>query len=426
MPLFVAGDADLSRAYYAKQPFDESTLDAPLGSGLTRSGSFEAGPLHRIRARQGLVGRRPSGLARADTISISCASNTTATATSALKASPARTICFARNSPRASGRRATIFRRSGRPRQARRCAGRYASGAQGWFINTRREQVQGSARARGLIDRLRFRMDQQEPDVRFLPAHPFGVPELRLMARASRRRASSHCSSRSATGCRRGVRRALVPPVTDGSGQDRNLLRKAPATCSVPPAGRSRTASASCRTASRSPSSSCSTSRSFEPHHTPFIKNLRMLGIDASMRLVDPSQCELRDATISISISPSSASSSPHHSRRVRCATISPAVAATQRLQQPRRHCRSRDRCAGRQGGGGAEPGAARHGLPRARSRCCAPAASGSSLEQGVILDRVLGSVRLSATKPRFASGRSGDLVVRCRQGRQLEQADSP
>ena len=36
------------------------------------------------------------------------------------------------------------------------------------------------------------------------------------------------------------------------------------------------------------------TERSFEPHHTTFIKNLRALGIDANIRLVDPSQAEAR------------------------------------------------------------------------------------------------------------------------------------
>ena len=48
MPLFVAGLPIFSRAYYAKQPFDESTLDMPLGSGPYKVGRFEAGRYHRI------------------------------------------------------------------------------------------------------------------------------------------------------------------------------------------------------------------------------------------------------------------------------------------------------------------------------------------------------------------------------------------
>ena len=43
VPLFVAGLPIFSSAYYATRPFDESTLDIPLGSGAYRVGRFEAG-----------------------------------------------------------------------------------------------------------------------------------------------------------------------------------------------------------------------------------------------------------------------------------------------------------------------------------------------------------------------------------------------
>jgi len=43
VPLFVAQLPILSRAYYGKQPFDETTLDIPLGSGPYKVGRFEAG-----------------------------------------------------------------------------------------------------------------------------------------------------------------------------------------------------------------------------------------------------------------------------------------------------------------------------------------------------------------------------------------------
>ena len=43
MPLFVAGLPIFSRAYYAAKPFEESTLDMPLGSGAYRVGRFEPG-----------------------------------------------------------------------------------------------------------------------------------------------------------------------------------------------------------------------------------------------------------------------------------------------------------------------------------------------------------------------------------------------
>ena len=43
VPLFVAGLPIFSRAYYATRPFDESSLDIPLGSGAYQVGRFEPG-----------------------------------------------------------------------------------------------------------------------------------------------------------------------------------------------------------------------------------------------------------------------------------------------------------------------------------------------------------------------------------------------
>jgi microcin C transport system substrate-binding protein len=43
VPLLVAGLPIFSRAYYTAKPFDESTLDVPLGSGAYKVGRFDAG-----------------------------------------------------------------------------------------------------------------------------------------------------------------------------------------------------------------------------------------------------------------------------------------------------------------------------------------------------------------------------------------------
>ena len=43
VPLFVASMPIFSRAYYSKRPFDESTLDIPLGSGPYKVGRHEVG-----------------------------------------------------------------------------------------------------------------------------------------------------------------------------------------------------------------------------------------------------------------------------------------------------------------------------------------------------------------------------------------------
>jgi microcin C transport system substrate-binding protein len=86
---------------------------------------------------------------------------------------------------------------------------------------------------------------------------------------------------------------AWVPPVSDGSGQDRKLLRSAGDLLNA--AGW--TVKDGKRVNARGEQLSIEfllTERSFEPHHTTFIKNLRVLGIDANIRLVDPSQAEAR------------------------------------------------------------------------------------------------------------------------------------
>lgn len=43
VPLFLAGLPIFSKAYYSKQPFDQSTLQIPLGSGAYKVGRFEVG-----------------------------------------------------------------------------------------------------------------------------------------------------------------------------------------------------------------------------------------------------------------------------------------------------------------------------------------------------------------------------------------------
>ena len=85
----------------------------------------------------------------------------------------------------------------------------------------------------------------------------------------------------------------FVPPVSDGSGQDRTLLRKASqllndAGCVIKDGKR------------LLPNGEAFTVEflldepSFQPHHATFIKNLGQLGIDASIRLIDAVQYRAR------------------------------------------------------------------------------------------------------------------------------------
>ena len=66
VPLFVAGLPIFSRAYYTGKPFEELTLETPLGSGAYKVGRFEPGRYIEYQRAQGLVGRRSASGARAE------------------------------------------------------------------------------------------------------------------------------------------------------------------------------------------------------------------------------------------------------------------------------------------------------------------------------------------------------------------------
>ena len=109
----------------------------------------------------------------------------------------------------------------------------------------------------------------------------------------------------------------FVPPVSDGSGQDRTLLRKAHAI-----AQRRRLAVKDGKRLL--PDGEVFTIEflldepSFQPHHAPFIKNLGTLGIEASIRLVDAVQYRARveDFDFDMTIERLSMSATPGDSMR--------------------------------------------------------------------------------------------------------------
>ena len=116
---------------------------------------------------------------------------------------------------------------------------------------------------------------------------------------------------------------AWVPPVSDGSGQDRKLLRSAGDLLNA--AGW--TVKDGKRVNAKGEQLSVEfllTERSFEPHHTTFIKNLRVLGIDANIRARRSRRRPRRGSRTSISTSRSRASSIRKFPAAP-CATISRA-----------------------------------------------------------------------------------------------------
>ncbi len=192
------------------------------------------------------------------------------------------------------------------------------SGAQGWFINTRREKF-SDKRVRealaltmdfpwmnknlmyGSYDRTFSYFQNSEMAAKGKPS-----PEELALLEPFRGKIDEAVFGE-----------AYVPPEADGSGADRNLLRRAGALlreagCEVKD-GRRMTPKGEAFTIEF-----LNNSPSFEPHHTAIISSLRRLGIEANMRLVDPAQFQRRVQTFDfdITVQRFSTSSTPGESLR--------------------------------------------------------------------------------------------------------------
>ena len=294
VPLFVAGLPIFSRAYYATKPFEESTLDIPLGSGAYKVGRFEPGRFieyQRVADWWGADLPVARGQNNFDIVRYEFYRD--------------REVGFVGFS---AGN--YLFREEF---TSRTWATRYdfpafkdgrvkrnilpdktPSGGQGWFINTRRPKFADPRLREALGTAFDFEWtnkslmwDSYDRTVSVFQNSPMmaqgrpGADELALLE-PFRGRVPDEVFGE-----------PYVPPVSDGSGQDRALLRKASqllkdAGCVIKDGKRVL------------PNGEPITIEflidepTFEPHHSLFIKNLGLLGIDASLRLVDPVQYRAR------------------------------------------------------------------------------------------------------------------------------------
>jgi microcin C transport system substrate-binding protein len=294
VPLFVAQLPIFSRAYYAGKPFDESTLDPPLGSGAYRIGRFDPGryiEYERIRNWWGADLPVSRGLNNFDIVRFEFYRD----GDSSLAGFASKNYLF---------REEIITRiwvtgydfpavRDGRVKREV-VPDDSPLGAQGWFINARRDKFRDPRLREALIYAFDFEWTNKN-----------------IMFGAVMRTASIFPNSEMmAVGLPTSEELALlepfrgqvpdevfgepfVPPVSDGSGRDRALLRKA--------AGLLQSAGFIRKDGKRvTPKSQPVTIEfliddgSLEPHHLPFIKNLGVLGIDATVRIVDPVQYRAR------------------------------------------------------------------------------------------------------------------------------------
>ena len=254
-----------SRAYYSSRPFDETTLDVPLGSGPYKVGRFEPGryiEYDRVKDWWGADLPVSRGQHNFDAVRYEYYRDRDV----AFEGFTGKSYLFREEFTSRIWATRYDFPalRDGRVKRDI-IPDQTPSGAQGWFINTRREKFKDKRLREALIYAFDFEWTNKSHDVRVLRAYPFRVPELRHDGgRASRARTSSRCSSRSAA---RLPRRCSAIPSCRRSptdpGQDRALLRKASALLQeagfivkdgkrVTPQGRAHHASSSCSTSRRS------------------------------------------------------------------------------------------------------------------------------------------------------------------------------
>jgi len=318
VPLYVAGLPIFSRAYYATKKFDESTLDVPLGSGAYKVGRFDAGryiEYDRVKDWWGADLPVCRGQNNFDTLRFEFYRDREVgfegfTAKSYLfrEEFTSRTWKTRYNFPAVrDGRVKTDTIPDDTP-----------SGAQGWFINTRRKKF-SDRRVRealdnafdfewtnktlmyGSYDRTVSVFQNSEMMAKGKP----GPSELKLLE-PFRGRVPDEVFGE-----------PYVPPVTDGSGNDRASLRKAlellqAASCTVQDGKRvlPNGEPVSIEFLLDEPT--------FEPHHLALIKNLAVLGIAANIRLVDPVQYRARldDFDFDITVDRLSFSATPGDSLR--------------------------------------------------------------------------------------------------------------
>jgi microcin C transport system substrate-binding protein len=294
VPLFVAGLPIFSRAYYATKPFEESTLDIPLGSGAYKVGRFEAGRFieyQRVADWWGADLPVARGQNNFDIVRYEFYRDREV----GFVGFTARNYLFREEFTSRTWATRYDFPafKDGRVKRDV-LPDKTPSGAQGWFINTRRPKFADRRLREALCTAFDFEWTNKSlmwgsydrtvsvfQNSEMMAEGKPGADELKLLE-PFRGRVPDEVFGE-----------PYVPPVSDGSGQDRALLRKASqllkdAGCAVKDGKRVL------------PSGEPITIEflldepTFEPHHTLFIKNLGLLGIDASIRLVDPVQYRAR------------------------------------------------------------------------------------------------------------------------------------
>jgi microcin C transport system substrate-binding protein len=290
VPLLVAGLPIFSKAYYTKQAFDESTLNTPLGSGPYKVGRFDVGhfiEFERVKDWWGADLPVSRGQSNFDIMRYEYYRDREV----AFVGFTAKNYLFREEfTSRVWATRYDFPAfKDGRVKRAT-IPDDTPSGAQGWFINTRRAKFKDRRVREALIDAFDFEWtnknimygsyDRTVSVFQNSPMMAKGKPDAAELALLEPFRGKLPDEV---------FGDPYVPPVTDGSGHDRRWLQRGAQLLDaagfvlkdgkrVLPDGAPFTIEF------------LNDEPSFTPHHLPYIKNLATLGIDATLRLVDPVQ----------------------------------------------------------------------------------------------------------------------------------------
>jgi microcin C transport system substrate-binding protein len=168
------------------------------------------------------------------------------------------------------------------------------SGAQGWFINTRREKFRDPRVREALGNAFDFEWTNKTIMYgAYVRTHsPFQNSDMMAIGPPSPEEVALLEPFRGKVPDEV-FGQPFVPPVSDGSGQDRALLRRAvqllqDAGCVMKDGKRMTPQGEAFRI------EFLLDEPAFQAHHMPYIKNLGTLGIEATLRLVDPVQFRAR------------------------------------------------------------------------------------------------------------------------------------
>jgi microcin C transport system substrate-binding protein len=283
-----------SRAYYSKKSFEESTLDIPLGSGAYKVGRFQVGhfiEFERVKDWWGADLPVSRGQNNFDVLRFEYYRDREV----GFEGFTAKNYLFREEFTSRFWATRYDFPAFKDGRVKRNVLpDDTPSGAQGWFINTRREKFKDRRVREALIDAFDFEWtnknimygsyDRTHSVFQNSPMMAQGKPDAAELALLEPFRGKVPDEV---------FGEPYLPPVTDASGQDRQWLRR----------GAQLLSDAGCTLKNGKrilPDGKPITIEflidepTFQPHHLPYVKNLGVLGIDATLRIVDPVQYRAR------------------------------------------------------------------------------------------------------------------------------------